>query len=325
MAEASWPSPDNGRVVDEIQYEQMCMHYTEDGLYMNPNGAFLDLVGGPVYADSSTPMNVKVRANQLGNVRGFGWTSGDTDLTLLVDSNSSGATRIDRVVLELDRATWNVRAKIVKGTAGAGKPALTRDEGPTGVFQVPVATVTVANNATSIPANNVYVGGLRIGSRVRAWVNTQDMFDGYPKMGELGFNYTTRNWMGFDGTGIREIGDVSGLIPLSINGSDGAAWTKNHLCYLQENSGIIRVRFSVKRWSKSALSASDETGSIPFRLPAAYAPPRDEPGFAFTTYGRGGPAGVRAEPSGDIRIWALDKDLPANGTVFGSVSWFRHG
>lgn len=324
MAEASWPSPDNGRVVDEIQYEQMCMHYTEDGLYMHPDGQYLDLVGGPVYSDGSG-LVVKVRANQLGNVRGFGWSSGDTDISLAIAANASGATRIDRVVLELDRSTWNVRAKVVQGTAGAGIPALTRNEGPTGKFQVHIARVTVPNNATSIPANNVYVDGLRIGSRVRVHLGVQEMFNSFPKMGELGFDYARRSWMGFTGNSIRDIGYSSGKIPLAINGRNRAAWSANDLNYVQEESGIIRARIAIKRWDDNGLSTSDDTGSEPIVLPADFRPSNREPGFAYFVNGNGGPVGLRAEQDGVLRVYAIGHSIPAGATVFGEVTWFRYG
>lgn len=323
MAEVSWPSPDDARVVDEIKYEQMSMHYTEDGLYMHPDGQFLDLVGGPVYSTGSG-LSVKVRANQFGNVRGFGWTSGDTDITLTIDSNASGATRIDRVVLELDRSTWNVRANIVKGTAGGGAPALTRNEGPTGKFQVPVAKITVPNNATSIPTNNVLVDGQRIGSRVRTWLTAAAMQEGFPKMGEVGFDYTRRSWMGMTGTGIRDIAYATGKVTLAINGRNRPAWSANDLCYVQIESGLVRVRIALKRWNDNGLSTGDDTGSEPLVLPDGYRPSSNEPGVAYWVDGAGGTCGLRAEPDGILRIFATGISIPAGATVFGEVTWFRY-
>jgi len=323
VAEISWPSPDNGRVVDEIKYEQMSEHYTEDGLYLNPNGQFMDLVTGPVYS-SGSGMSVKVRANQYGNVRGFGWASGDTDITLTIDANASGATRIDRVVLELDRSTWNVRAKIVKGTAGGGAPALTRNEGPTGKFQVPIAKVTVPNNATSIPIANVVIDGQRVGSRVRPWTSTAAMQEGFPKLGEVGFDFARRAWVGFSGTGVRDIAYSTGKVTLAINGRNRPAWSANDLCYAQIESGIVRVRIALKRWNDNGLSTGDDTGSEPLVLPEGYRPSNNEPGMAYFMDGNGGSVGLRAEPDGVLRLFAIGAAIPAGATVFGEVTWFRY-
>jgi hypothetical protein len=36
MAEASWPDPADGRVVDERQYELLAARFSDDGLYWQP-------------------------------------------------------------------------------------------------------------------------------------------------------------------------------------------------------------------------------------------------------------------------------------------------
>lgn len=317
MAELSWPSPDNGRAVDESQYEQLSAHNTEDGFYMDPNGVFIDTAGGPVYADSSSPRNVKIRANKYANVRGFGYHSGASDVQLSIDANTSGSTRIDWVVLELDRATWNVRAKIVKGTAGTGvPPALTRDEGATGVFQVPVATVNVANNASVIGAANVVVTGHRVGSRIRAWLKAADM--SYPKLGEIGFDNTTKGWFGWNGTGRINIANDTGWVNLTTNGADGGAWSENVLNRIRKKNGIVHMRLAIKRWADSGLGTADTDGSRPITLPTQFRPDQTEFGVGF--HGRS-PAAFQVESSGTVRVYPLTTEIPANRTVFCSMQW----
>ncbi len=153
MAESSWPSPSNGRVVDDAQYEKL-------GLSFGPNAGVVGDFTSPqlVYGDS-TGMQVKVAADRYALVRGHEWWSGASIFTKSIGANSSGSTRTDLVVLRLSRTTWDVTCVVVAGTPGAGAPAATQNAGTTGSWDLPLATVTVVNNASTISAANVtYVG-----------------------------------------------------------------------------------------------------------------------------------------------------------------------
>lgn len=151
MAQSSWPSPDTGRVVNDWQYERLGISF----------GPYSGLVGNTslsnlVYADS-TGMQVKIVSSRYAIVRGYEWYSGTSDFTVAISANASGSTRIDLVVLRLDRATWNVTVAVVAGAPGSGvPPAATQSTGPTtGVWELPIATVTVASGAVTISAANV--------------------------------------------------------------------------------------------------------------------------------------------------------------------------
>ena len=153
MAESSWPSPSNGRVVDDIQYEKI-------GITTGPYYGVLGDFTSPqlIYGDSSG-RQIKIAADRYALVRGHVWWSGSTIVTKAIAANSSGSTRIDLIVLRLDRTTWNVTCEIVQGTPGAGEPNPTQNQGTTGVFEMVLAVVTVANGAATITAGNVnYVG-----------------------------------------------------------------------------------------------------------------------------------------------------------------------
>jgi hypothetical protein len=67
---------------------------------------------------------------------------------LAIAANTSGATRIDRVVLRLNRIANSLTAEIVQGTPGAGTPGLTQVAG--GVWELALATVTVANGTLAV-------------------------------------------------------------------------------------------------------------------------------------------------------------------------------
>ena len=148
MAQTSYPLPGGGRIITDAEYERLVGQLVPSG--------WIGTVGDSaiVYGDSSG-MLVRVRANRQVHVRGFMWESGSSEFTKSIDTNTSGATRVDLVVVRLTRSTWAVTIEVRKGTPGAGAPAPVRDQ-TGGVYEVPIATVTVANNASTISASAVY-------------------------------------------------------------------------------------------------------------------------------------------------------------------------
>lgn len=149
MAESSWPSPSNGRVVDDSQYEKI-------GISLGPPGGVVGDFTSPqlIYGDSSG-RQIKVAADRYALVRGHAWWSGSSILTVSIGANTSGSTRTDLVVLRLSRTTWDVTLTVIAGTPGAGAPSPTQNLSTTGNWDLPLATVTVANNASTITAGNV--------------------------------------------------------------------------------------------------------------------------------------------------------------------------
>ncbi|MFF4547249.1 hypothetical protein ACFY1J_23985 [Streptomyces sp. NPDC001406] len=148
MAESSWPDPAAARVLNDLQYEKLAAPQYVDGLLGTPSDLPL------VFADG-TAMSVFLRASRYAQLRGHGWTSGTTQVTKTIGANSSGQTRVDMVVLGLSRSTWAVTSYVKAGTPGSGPPALQRDTGETGIFEIPLAEVTVPNAAGVITAGNV--------------------------------------------------------------------------------------------------------------------------------------------------------------------------
>lgn len=149
MAEASWPSPThNSRSVTDTELEQLHHPWSGDGLVGTTTDADI------VYGDASG-MNVKIRADRFALVRGRLYSSGSSDLTKTITANASGLTRVDLVVLRLTRATAAITSEVKAGTPGAGAPSLTQNTGTTGVYEIPLASVSVPSGDTSIAANQV--------------------------------------------------------------------------------------------------------------------------------------------------------------------------
>lgn len=164
MAQSSWPSPGDSRAVTDAQYEQLAGPQYTDGLI----GTTTDTPA--IFADSSG-RQVTLRAGRLAQLRGHAWNSGDTDTVLPLDANTSGSSRTDLAVLGLNRSTWDVSAYVKTGTPGSGAPALQLDTGATGIYEMPLAEVTVPTGATTIIPAQV---------KARAWWSRPD---GYASTG----------------------------------------------------------------------------------------------------------------------------------------------
>ena len=167
MAEESWPNQaHNARAVTDIEYELLAARFSDDGVYGNPHHAAVVTAG--------TGLSVNIRADVAASVRGHAWYSGADTVSLSLPGNISGQTRVDWVVLRLDRTNWTVRAAIVGGTPGAGAPPLTQDPGSTGVWEVPLALVTILSGAASVTVTRA---GLRDGHGAPDPVGRQHVAD----------------------------------------------------------------------------------------------------------------------------------------------------
>jgi hypothetical protein len=216
MAEASWPSPTyNSRAVNDAEYERLVASQAADGLIGVPSDTPL------IYADGTGTREVRVVAERYALVRGRMWYSGSTIVTLpALSANSSGSTRIDLVVLRLDRSTFEVTVEVVEGTPGASAPAATRQTGGTGVWEMELAEVTVADGATTLAGSTV---------TPRAWYLGDD--------GQILCTSTTRppHQLG------RRIGQTDGRDYIST----GSSWVLT-----REDTGVVDIS-PASGWSTS--------------------------------------------------------------------------
>ncbi|MGA3524176.1 hypothetical protein [Melissospora conviva] len=135
----------NDRAVTPREYEELVHPYTPDGLIGHPSDEPL------VYADS-TIMGVQVRAGRSALIRGLRWVSETGDTVPLDRNTTSGSTRIDLIVLRMTRNPWNAGLAVIKGVPSPSPlvPSPTFGENTsTGVWELPVAEVTVPYNAST--------------------------------------------------------------------------------------------------------------------------------------------------------------------------------
>ncbi|MGC5239090.1 hypothetical protein ACPXCH_04830 [Streptomyces albogriseolus] len=257
MAQSSWPSPaHNSRAVTDTEYEKIAARFSDDGVDGSP--------ADPAVVTAGVGLNVAIRANVYATVRGHAWTSGTTGDTLSVTANTSGQTRIDRVVLRLDRSDWTVRAVVKEGTPGAGVPALTQSTGDTGLYEIPLAEATVLNGAASITVTR---RELWVGSRVRAC--TSATRNPAPAAGELCLETDTGMVRMWDGTAWVVIYRAPATVTVDASLS---AWTSTGSSVLERRGDLVVLRTAYFERSAGNLAAASDS-RLPLLIPSTHRHP----------------------------------------------------
>ena len=143
MAQTSWPFENVD--TSETQFSQWARNIGEGvkssaGFELEP------------YADSSG-MNVKVKSGQA-LIRGHYYNS-TAEETLTIAAADATNPRIDRVVLQLDPSANSILLVVLTGTPGATPAAPELTQTDSNIYEISLATVAVAANATSIAPENV--------------------------------------------------------------------------------------------------------------------------------------------------------------------------
>lgn len=244
MTELSYPAPEDGRSVTEAQYELITKKQGV-GLYGVPTDPTC------IFGDS-TGMQVKVRANQNGRIFGYGWENDGSVVTKAIGANASGSTRIDLVVLRLDRTAappdqWKVRVAVVAGVPGNPAPSPTIDAD---VYEMPLAEVTVIDGASTITAAQVKNRAWYFGSISGEYVclNT----DSRPPVAEGLKLHESSTGKGFVGVGgsWSLVYENSGLTVCVAR----AGWTFA-VNKIQRRNGLVQLALSVRR-TGAALGSS---------------------------------------------------------------------
>lgn len=165
MASISYPNPlYNGGAVTVGEHEQLAHSGFGSGIVGHPG-----TTSQVAYTDGTGTRAVYLRAERWVLVRGLMWYSGASIITINLDANVTTDTRIDRVVLRVNRSAETVTEEKLTGVAGSGAPpALTNNAGPgSGVWEFPLGRATVGPGATTLaPGDFVpeawYLGGQSI-------------------------------------------------------------------------------------------------------------------------------------------------------------------
>lgn len=303
MAESFYPNPG----VTQIQHERLLGRGMASGLIGHPDDPAL------IYADNTGTREIRVRASRQAILEGYGWQNDAVVVTKTLAANTSGSTRTDLVVLRLDRASFTVSVQIVQGTPGAGAPAATRTSASTGsgVYEMELATVTVANNATTLAASTVTEKAWYLGEDGQVLVKNSNNYPPHAPNRRVWETSTARELLS-DGTDWHVARDESGAVTVALAGAFAA--TRN---VVRSRNGWAFVALSVNRpGGNTAANASITVGAIP----DGYRPAEAFDGTAVTV-GPAGVATVSVSPTGVITLRPLS-GLNAGATcVFSPMSW----
>jgi hypothetical protein len=305
MAGVSWPSPThNSRSVTDAEYGHIAP-WNSDGIFP----AATDLV----YADSSG-MQVHVRANRYGTIQGHAWWSGSSEYSLTVAANSSGLNRVDTVVLRLDRSTWNADLAVRQGTPGAGAPTLVRNVADTGVWEFPVADVSVDNGVASIAGTKVKSRTLLQSGAIRPCNSIADI-QAVLNVGDLVYETATGRWMAWTTAGAALLYQDTGYQNLTITG----LWSNGGFApQLRLVNGVVYLRGSITR-TTGTLQSTDTNSPIA-TIPAAFRPAGSHNWAAVTSV----MGHVRLQvdfASGLLAIVDLSADITVGRVVYLDTTW----
>lgn len=313
MAESSWPSPTyNTGAVTNAEYERL---HTHEG------AGLLGYYGDTplIFADSSGLL-IKVRADRRAYIRGYTWYSGTGDVSVAISSNASGSTRVDRIVLRLDRSTWNVRIAVITGTPGGGAPAWTQSLGTSGLFEISLALVTVVNGASTIAAADVVFHGMfyaprpMIGNTNAVPWAMNTAFSTYSGMLWIDSSSTQMRIHDTSDTGILARYADTGLINGSAAIATGFAVAGNGIRYQTRNQATF-LSFDIQR---TGANLATGTSTTILTLPTGYRP---AVGFFVPvklTTTTGSAARVFINSTGVVQLDSLDGALNTGGYVSGS-------
>jgi hypothetical protein len=309
MTQASWPSPSHGspaRAVTDAEYPHLAP-WASDGVFQSAS----DVVYG-----NSSGLEVHVRTGKYAIVQGHAWESGASEFAVEIAANTSGSTRVDTVVLRLDRSTWDVTAAVRQGTPGAGPPTLQRDAGDTGLWEIPLADVTVDNGAATIASGKVVARTLFQSGAMRPCnviTDIQTTLDD----GDMVYEASTGRWIGWGSAGGVVLYEDTGNVAVTLTNS---AWSQLLACSARRRSGIVSLRFAITRQS-STFTKSDPDGSALCTLPSQFRPDIDQ--YGTTSFSGGiGTARVQVlQATGVVSLQHNTVDVTVGRTAAFSMSF----
>lgn len=267
MAQDSWPSPGhNSRAVTDAEYESVAARFSDDGVYGTP--------ADTAVVSAGAGLSIDITADVYASVRGHAWSSGTTTVNLAVTANASGLTRVDWVVLRLDRSDWTVRAVVKAGTPGSSGPVLTQDTGATGVYEVLLATVTVLNGASLV---SVMRAELYVGTRARPCLSSARNV--LPTLGEMAYETDTGRVRVWNGASWASVADGSGVIVVN---STVSSWGTLADSVLELKNGSVHLRLGA--FLRTGGTVPGGGSRLPVLIPAAYRhPTRGQYGICYVS------------------------------------------
>jgi len=189
MAEQSFPFENIDTT--ESQFSEWATNFQETGVQGSPTGTELGITV------TGSDLNLTIAAGQAF-IRGHYYINTD-DLVLAVTSAGTN-TRIDIVVVELDPTANTIVTKIVSGEAVSVDPvAPTLTQSATGIYQLPIATLTIPTSTVAITAGMLVDTRTFMGHRIGIWTTATRPANPTAYQ-TLGYNTTIESHESWNGT-----------------------------------------------------------------------------------------------------------------------------
>jgi len=194
MAEQSFPFENIDTT--ESQFSEWATNFQETGVQGSPTGTELGITV------TGSDLNLTVASGQAF-IRGHYYIN-TSDLVLAVTSAGVN-TRIDIVVVELDPEANTIVTKIVSGEAVSADPvAPTLTQSAAGIYQLPIATLTIPTSTVVITSGMLTDTRTFMGNRVGIWTTATRPTDptnyqtiGYNTTLEYHESWNGTAWVGF--------------------------------------------------------------------------------------------------------------------------------
>ena len=159
MAEQSFPFENIDTT--EAQFSEWATNFQETGVQGSPTGTELGITV------TGSDLNLTVAAGQAF-IRGHYYIN--TDSLVLPVTSAGTNTRIDIVVVELDPEANTIVTKLVQGEAVSADPvAPTLTQSATGIYQLPISTLTIPTSTVAITAGMLVDTRTFMGNRIGIW------------------------------------------------------------------------------------------------------------------------------------------------------------
>lgn len=296
--------PFDGQAVSEGQYSYLFRELAS-------HSGVADQVGGQgfaVYGDGSG-MNVKVNPG-FAVVRGHAVQSTATETVTI--AAASAATRYDRVVLRLDPTANSITIAVVQGTSGGGVPALTQTD--TGIYEFPLATVTIPVGAATISSGNVAGEREFLGNSVGGWTTATRPKN--PRTGRLGLNTSTNRWEFWDGTKWADLAPT--ITWQTIEGAPATFPPSAHTHPWDDVTGKPTT-FPPSSHSHSFSSITDKPSTYP---PSSHSHSWSSITSKPSTFPPSSHSHSGYLTSGGTIAWANGSKKPHNNAASGSGTWY---
>lgn len=258
MAEVSYPfDGGSGSLITEQQWSNMSALWQDNG----------------VVAVGPSSMSLKVTTlNQVGivyvetgeaNLLGFHYENG-SQLAVGVPPNTTSLTRIDLVVLKLDKDTNTVRVAYKTGTA-ASSPVPPSLVTAGGVYEIPLAQIQLGPSATQVPNTEPQLVDKRsfVGKRIRTMEDVSSLPEG-----AIGYKPSNGKFYGKNSTVATELGappDLSAYATTAALTSHLHTGIYSPVAHTHSGGGGVTPKVGVKT-NNSAAQSITALGVTPVRI-----------------------------------------------------------